>query len=126
DLPAGVAEVVVSQPGVAAAIMRTRTRAIVQGIAEGGTNIIFLDDAGRTMSVLDLVVVQPPLAVGRALEATLARVIPGSNIKVETLANNTIDNKLFFVLTGTVRTAEDKARAEAMAAAMSDGGGQGG
>lgn len=126
DLPAGVAEVVVSQPGVAAAIMRTRTRAIVQGIAEGGTNIIFLDDAGRTMSVLDLVVVQPPLAVGRALEATLARVIPGSNIKVETLANNTIDDKLFFVLTGTVRTAEDKARAEAMAAAMSDGGGQGG
>ena len=126
DLPAGVAEVVVSQPGVAAAIMRTRTRAIVQGMAEGNTNIIFLDDAGRTMSVLDVVVVQPPLAVGRALEATLARVIPGSNIKVETLGNSTVNDKLYFVLTGTVLTAEDKARAEAMAWAISDSEGEGG
>ena len=30
DLPAGVAEVIVSQPSVAAAIMRTRTRAILR------------------------------------------------------------------------------------------------
>ena len=52
DLPAGAAEVIVSQPNVAAAIMRTRTRALIQGITGGDTNIFFLDDAGRTIAVL--------------------------------------------------------------------------
>src|SRR5690606_40946694 len=51
DLPAGAAEVIVSQPGVAAAIMRTRTRALIQGITGGDTNILFLYDAGRTLPV---------------------------------------------------------------------------
>ncbi len=123
DLPAGVAEVIASQPSVAAAIMRSRTRAIVQGIQEGATNIIFLDDAGRTISVLNMRVVQPKLAVGEALESTLRRVIPGSNIKVETLSNSSINDKIYFVLTGTVRTAEDKAVAESMAAQLSDSSG---
>lgn len=123
DLPAGVAEVVVSQPEIAAGIMRSRTRAIVQGLKEGATNIIFLDDAGRTISVLDINVTQPEFEVGRALEATLARVIPGSNIRVETLSNNTINDKIYFVLTGTVRSAEDKAVAEAMASQLSESDG---
>ncbi|NGP17256.1 type II and III secretion system protein family protein [Devosia chinhatensis] len=123
DLPAGVAEVVVSQPSIAAGVMRSRTRAIVQGIAEGATNIIFIDDAGRTISILDVNIVQPPLEVGRALEATLARVIPGSNIRVETLSNNSINDKIYFVLTGTVNSAEDKAVAEAMASQLSESDG---
>lgn len=126
DLPAGVAEVVVSQPSIAAAIMRTRTRAILQGLSEGATNIIFIDDAGRTMSVLDVNIIHPPLEVGRALEATLARVIPGSRIKVETLSNNTINDKIYFVLTGTVQSAEDKAVAEAMATQLSESDGPSG
>jgi pilus assembly protein CpaC len=120
DLPAGVAEVIVSQPGVAAAIMRSRTRAFVQGMEEGETNIFFLDDAGQTIQVLDLRIVQPPLAVGQALEDTLRRVIPNSNIKVETLSNSTLNDRLYFVLTGTVQTAEDKAIAEAMASQLSE------
>jgi pilus assembly protein CpaC len=120
DLPAGVAEVIVSQPSIAAAIMRTRSRAILQGLAEGSTNIIFLDDAGRTMAVLDVSVAQAASGLGIALENTLARVIPGSNIKVEALSNNAIDNVSHFVLTGTVLTAEDKAIAEQLAADLSN------
>ncbi len=125
DLPAGVAEVIVSQPSLAAAIMRTRTRAILQGMAEGQTNIFFLDDAGRTISVLNVNIKQPPFEAGRALEAALARVIPGSNIKVETLSDSTVNDKLYFVLTGTVLTAEDKANAEAMANAISESDSEG-
>ncbi len=125
DLPAGVAEVVVSQPDIAAAIMRSRTRAIVQGLSEGSTNIIFIDDAGRTISVLDVDIVLAPLQVGRSLEATLRRVIPGSNIRVETLTNNSTNDKIHFVLTGTVLTAEDKSNAEAMANAIADTEGEG-
>jgi pilus assembly protein CpaC len=73
DLPAGVAEVVVSQPEIAAAIMRSRTRAIVQGMSSGKTNIFFLDDAGRTIQVLDIAIEEAESAVGTALEAALAR-----------------------------------------------------
>ncbi len=113
DLPAGVAEVIVSQPNVAAAIMRTRTRAIVQGISGGDTNIFFLDDNGRTIQVLDLRVIEQPSMVGNALEAALARVIPGSRIKVESVTLTGDTNRV--VLTGSVPTAEDKDRAQAIA-----------
>ncbi len=121
DLPAGVSEVIVSQPAIAAGIMRTRTRAILQGLAEGTTNIIFLDDAGRTMAVLDVKVLQAASELGSALEATLARVIPGSNIRVEALSDRAIDGTTHFVLTGTVLTAQDKAIAESLAADLSGG-----
>ncbi|MCR6637322.1 type II and III secretion system protein family protein [Devosia sp.] len=113
DLPAGVAEVVVSQPSVAAAIMRTRTRAIVQGIGGGNTNIFFIDDAGRTIQVLDLRVIQEPSQVGNALEEALARVIPGSRILVESVTLGDSTNRV--VLTGTVLSTDDKQRAEQVA-----------
>ncbi len=113
DLPAGVAEVIVSQPNVAAAIMRTRTRAIVQGISGGDTNIFFLDDSGRTIQVLDLRVIEQPSMVGNALEAALARVIPGSRIRVESVTLSGDMNRV--VLTGTVPTSEDRDRAQAVA-----------
>jgi pilus assembly protein CpaC len=113
DLPAGVAEVVVSQPSVAAAIMRTRTRAIVQGIGGGNTNIFFIDDAGRTIQVLDLRVIKEPSQVGNALEEALARVIPGSRISVESVTIGDSTNRV--VLTGSVLSSDDKARAEQVA-----------
>lgn len=113
DLPVGVGEVVVSQPNIAAAIMRSRTRAIVQGITGGDTNIFFLDDNGRTIQVLDLRVIKEPSQVGNALEIALARVIPGSRIKVESVTLGETLNRV--VLTGSVRSAEDKDRATAVA-----------
>lgn len=96
DLPADVREVIVSQPGVAGAIMRSKRRAIVQGTAIGGTNILFLDAAGEAIAVLDV-------AVGDSagnLVATLARVIPNSNINVETFPEG-------LVLSGTVASGAD-------------------
>lgn len=113
DLPAGVAEVIVSQPTVAAAIMRTRTRAIVQGIGGGDTNIFFLDDAGRTIQVLDLRVIKEPSQVGSALEEALARVIPGSHISVESVTLSDDTNRV--VLTGSVLSSDDKERAALVA-----------
>lgn len=119
DLPAGVAEVIVSQPEVAAAIMRTRTRAIVQGIGGGDTNIFFLDDAGRTIQVLDLRVIKEPSQVGNALEEALARVIPGSHISVESVTLADATNRV--VLTGSVLSTDDKLRAEQVAVQFAGG-----
>ncbi|MDB5614128.1 MAG: type and secretion system protein family protein [Devosia sp.] len=113
DLPAGAAEVVVSQPSVAAAIMRTRTRALVQGITGGDTNIIFLDDNGRTIQVLDVKVMEEPSQVGNALQIALARIIPGSNIRVESVTLSGDTNRV--VLTGSVLSGEDRDRATAVA-----------
>lgn len=112
DLPAGAAEVIVSQPGVAAAIMRTRTRAIVQGISGGNTNIFFLDDQGRTIAVLDVKVIEQPSQVGNALQSALARVIPGSRIQVESVILGDTNR---VVLTGSVLSSDDRDRATAVA-----------
>ena len=109
DLPAGAAEVIVSQPNVAAAIMRTRTRALIQGITGGDTNIFFLDDNGRTIQVLDVKVMEEPSQVGNALQLALARIIPGSNIRVESVTLGGDTNRV--VLTGNVMSAEDRDRA---------------
>ena len=53
DLPAGVGEVVATQPSVATVVMRSKSRAIVQGVSGGDTNIFFLDQSARTISVLE-------------------------------------------------------------------------
>ncbi|MHA6689899.1 type II and III secretion system protein family protein [Devosia sp. A449] len=113
DLPAGAAEVIVSQPGVAAAIMRTRTRALIQGITGGDTNIFFLDDSGRTIAVLDVKVMEEPSQIGNALQVALARIIPGSNIRVESVTLGGDTNRV--VLTGNVLSGEDRDRASAVA-----------
>ncbi|WP_157959653.1 type II and III secretion system protein family protein [Devosia submarina] len=113
DLPAGAAEVIVSQPDVAAAIMRTQSRAILQGITGGDTNVLFIDAQGRTIAVLDVKVIEQPSQVGNALESALARVIPGSRISVESVTLGDDTNRV--VLTGTVLSGEDRERATAIA-----------
>jgi pilus assembly protein CpaC len=118
DLPAEAAEVIVSQPAVAGAIMRTARRAIIQGVGAGETNIFFLDSAGRTISVLELSVTSQPSEVAGALEATLSRVIAGSAIRVDSVmlgggAGGGVANRV--VLSGTVVSGEDVERAAQIA-----------
>jgi pilus assembly protein CpaC len=113
DLPTNVGEVVVSQPTVATAVMRSKTRAIIQGIAGGDTNIIFLDGAGNNIAVLDIKVSQPRSDVGNALESAIARNIPGSRITVESVILDGSTNRV--VLSGTALSADDVAKATSIA-----------
>ncbi|MET0865832.1 MAG: pilus assembly protein N-terminal domain-containing protein, partial [Nakamurella sp.] len=119
DLPAGAAEVIVSRPDVAAAIMRTRTRAMIQAVTGGDTNIFFLDDRGQTISVLDVQVIEEPSQVGNALQAALARIIPGSNIRVESVNLGNGINRV--VLTGNVLSGQDSDRASEVATQFAGG-----
>ena len=119
DLPAEAAEVIVSQPSVAGAIMRTARRAIIQGIGAGETNIFFLDAAGRTISVLEVSVTSQPSEIAGALETTLARVIPGSTIRVDSVAlggGAATGSTNRVVLSGTVVSGEDLEHATQIAA----------
>src|SRR5688500_6951173 len=58
DLPTNAGEVIASQPAVATVVMRSKTRAFIQGVSPGVTNIFFLDPAGDNIAVLDITVVQ--------------------------------------------------------------------
>lgn len=119
DLPAAVGEVVASQPNIATVVMRSKQRAIVQGVSGGDTNIFFLDQANRTISVLNLKIIQPRSDVGNALEAALARVIPGSNLEVESVLLDDSQNRV--VITGTVLSGDDLVKANQIAVQFAGG-----
>jgi pilus assembly protein CpaC len=113
DLPVDVKEVIVSQPGVAKAILRTSRRAILQSIGAGDTNIIFLDANGRTIVTLDVSVKTAASNVATVLRESYPKLIPGSNIGVESVnlvdANGRDVNRI--VISGTVLSAEDATKA---------------
>lgn len=119
DLPANVGEVIASQPAVAAVLMRTKTRAIIQGVAGGETNVFFLDGSGNNIAVLDLKVAQPRSDIGTALEEAISRNIPGSRVRVESVSLDATTNRV--VLSGTVLSQDDLNKAMAMAAQFAGG-----
>ncbi|MCD7058871.1 type II and III secretion system protein family protein [Pelagibacterium xiamenense] len=112
DLPVEAGEVIVSQPGVANAIMRTRSRAIIQGMAPGETNIFFLDPAGAGIAVIEISVAQD----STGLAATINRLIPGARVSVESLADSV-------VLSGNVNSGADLEKAIEIASQYVGGAG---
>ncbi len=122
DLPADVHEVIVSQPGVAGAIMRNKRRAIVQGIGSGETNVFFLDGAGEAIAVLDLAIKPQRSDVATMLTSTLRRVLPGSSIQVEAI--DSIDSGTSrVVLSGYAASGDDIVKAIAIASQFAGGEG---
>jgi len=103
ELPVSAKEVIVSNPAVASAVVRTKRRAVIQGVSLGETNILFLDENGTPIAVLDVTVQQS----SKGLEATIARLVPGSSVQVQTM-----NGKL--VLSGTVRSDDDLTKAMAI------------
>jgi pilus assembly protein CpaC len=111
DLPAPARDVLVSNPGIASAVMRTSQRIYVTGAAIGQTNIFIF---GRDNEIM----VNLALKVERdfsQLEGTLNRLIPGADIDVELINDN-------IVLSGTVRNAADASRASDLADIFANGG----
>ncbi len=105
---------IVSQPEVAGVIMRTKTRAIVQGMSAGDTNIFFMDGKGGTISLLEVAIYQQRSQIAGVLESTLARVIPNSNIKVESVSGDSGSSHV--VLSGTTQSQDDAQKAAIIAA----------
>lgn len=107
DLPDDAGDILVSDPRVADAILRTSRRLYVMGIEFGQANIFIFDQNGREMASIDLHV-EIDL---NGLRAMLKRVIPDSDIQVEAV-NGSV------VLTGEVRTSIDSQKAESIAFQM--------
>ncbi|MBV6656615.1 MAG: type II and III secretion system protein family protein, partial [Devosiaceae bacterium] len=79
ELPADVRDVLVSNPNVADAVVRTARRVFVIGVAPGDTNIFLFDGADRHIAVLNITVQRDVTGI----QATIADLMPGANIYVE-------------------------------------------
>ncbi len=94
ELPADARDVLVTNPKVADAVLRTPRRIYILGVESGQTDAVFFDGMGRRILTLDIRVDQD----GRAAAETIARVLPGSRVRIEPVNNS-------LVLTGTVDNA---------------------
>ena len=126
DLPVDAQEVIVSQPGVANAILRSKRRAIIQALGAGDTNIFFMDASGRTILVLDVSTKgtnNQTSSVAAVLRDTFDKVIPNSQIDVEAVAMTDEKGNLInrVVLSGSAKSADDLHKALSIAAQFAGG-----
>jgi pilus assembly protein CpaC len=106
DLPVDARDVLVSNPQIAEAVLRTPRRIYVLGLKSGVTDAMFFDGSGRRLLSLNIRVDQNT----SALADTINRLIPGSSVHVEGINDSVI-------LSGTVQNAGDADRATAIAKA---------
>jgi pilus assembly protein CpaC len=111
DLPADAHDILVADPAMADAVTRSSRRIYLFGKTVGQTNIFIFGADGSEIVSLDIEI-ERDIA---GLEANLRRFIPQSDIKIEIVSDN-------IVLTGTVRTPQDAARAQSLAEAFLKGG----
>ncbi len=107
DLPADARDVIISNPTVAEAMLHSPRRITMIGLAGGETDAVFLDAGGRTILALR---VRVDAGVS-ALQDTLARVAPGSNVRAEAV-NDSI------ILTGVAASPLEAERAAQVARAF--------
>ena len=111
DLPRDARDILVSNPSIADAVIRTARRIYITGVAVGQSNVIVFDRAGDQVAFLDLEVERDTAG----LSDMLHRLIRNSDIKVEIISDN-------IVLSGTVRNASDSRQAEDIANIFANGG----
>jgi pilus assembly protein CpaC len=105
DLPVDARDVLVSNPAVADAVLRTPRRIYVLGVAPGQTDAVFFDAAGRQILALDIRVEQPTGAIADVIR----RLVPDADVRVEPV-NGAL------VLTGSVADAGTSDRVQRIAA----------
>jgi pilus assembly protein CpaC len=106
DLPVDARDVLVTNPQIAEAVLRTPRRIYVLGLKSGATDAMFFDAGGRRLLSLNIRVDQNT----SALADTINRVIPGSSVKIDAINDSVI-------LSGTVMNAGDADRAVKVAQA---------
>jgi pilus assembly protein CpaC len=110
DLPRDIKDVLVADPKIANAVVRTAQRAYIIGAAVGQTNIVFFDSAGQQIAAYDIAVKRDLNGVRAALKQTL----PGSDIQIEGLGDGVI-------LTGSVSSPIEAQQAGDLAARLAGG-----
>lgn len=111
NLPQDVKDVLVADPKIANAVVRTSRRAYLIGVARGQTNVFFFDAAGHQIAGYDIAVTRDLNGV----RAALKRLLPGASIQVEGLGDGVI-------ISGSVSSPEESQQAyDAAVSLVGDG-----
>jgi pilus assembly protein CpaC len=102
QLGASAGSVFAADPKVAEARPASATSLFIFGVAPGRTTVAALDANGAPIAQYDVIVRPSAYGAGEA-EAAIARALPGSTVRVETLQNG-------LTVTGRVKTAADADR----------------
>jgi pilus assembly protein CpaC len=79
DLPRDIKDVLVADPKIANAVVRSAQRAYIIGAAVGQTNVVFFDAAGQQVAAYDIAVKRDLNGIRAALRQTL----PYAGIQIE-------------------------------------------
>jgi len=110
DLPRDVKDVLVADPKIANAVVRSSRRAYIIGASVGQTNIIFFDADGQQMAAYDVAVTRDLNGIRTAIHQAL----PQSDIQVEGLGDGV-------VLSGTAANQAEAQQAYELAARLIGG-----
>lgn len=107
ELPRDAKDVLVANPAIANAVVRSARRAFLIGIGHGQTNVVFFDAEGRQIAAFDI-------EVGRdvaGVQAALRKLMPNAQIKADQVQDSV-------VLSGSVANAAESAQAADIAAKL--------
>ncbi len=110
DLPRDIKDVLVADPKIANAVVRSAQRAYIIGAAVGQTNIVFFDSAGQQIAAYDIAVKRDLNGVRAALKQTM----PNSDIQIEGVGDGVM-------LTGSVSSPIEAQQAGDLAARLAGG-----
>jgi pilus assembly protein CpaC len=86
DLPRDIKDVLVADPKIANAVVRSSQRAYIIGAAIGQTNIVFFDSAGQQIAAYDIAVKRDLNGIRAALKQTM----PNADIQIDGLSDGVI------------------------------------
>src|SRR6202171_1561615 len=114
DLPRDIKDVLVADPKIANAVIRSAQRAYIIGAAVGQTNIVFFDSVGQQIAAYDIAVKRDLNGIRAALRQTL----PSADIQIEGLGDGV-------VLSGSAASPIEAQQAGDLAARLVGGGDKG-
>jgi pilus assembly protein CpaC len=86
DLPRDAKDVLVADPKIANAVVRTSRRAYLIGVAVGQTNVFFFDAEGRQIMGFDIAVTRDL----NGIRAAIKRMFPDSEIRVDGVSDGIV------------------------------------
>lgn len=105
ETPREVRDVLVSNPAIADAVVRSSRRVYLIGMAVGQANVILFDGQGSQIASFEINVARD----SKSLASLIRRMIPQSNIKVEGVGDG-------IILSGTAKSPTDSEKAMDLAA----------
>lgn len=96
DLPRDAKDVLIANPAVANAVIRSARRAYLIGVKAGQTNIIFFDESGQQIAGYDIEVALDAVGVRAAIQ----RLAPSAQVRVDAIGDS-------IVLSGSVASAAE-------------------